>query len=439
MKKRFWQIRALPGNLMVGDRGWGSARLFIAVISSVVFMFILSLLFEHDIIVARVNIWKFYFPLLSFIPDLFLLMVAPFTIFECWRYLLIPLLANVAAILIGARYVQDIYEFKTFRPAWNYILACMFGMDYPSLIIEDGKKKIKDGELNLVNEIGGPGYIKIQQGNVVLFERLRGPSNVRAAGTHFVQRLERIKEIASLDDQESLIETIMVTTKDGIDVTIKQVRYRYRLRTGRRPGDYAVRSPVNPYPFSVHAVRQMAYERTVSAEGLISWHNMIESVIRGTIADYVSRRRFLELSSFQDPTQNAREELRAELNSKRVRERLRRFGAELLWFDIGHFVVPSKEVDDQRVATWGAKWAGNAFLTRYRAEAENAERIEEARTQAQAKLLEAIIAELGSATLKGSSRQNMQHIFLAQTARLIQSMKENEIFQKGSKSGEQDQ
>ena len=165
---------------------------------------------------------------------------------------------------------------------------------------------------------------------------------------------------------------------------------------------------------------------------------MVESVIRGTIADYVSRRRFLELSSFQDPTQNARDELRNELQSKRVRDRLRRFGAELLWFDIGHFVVPTKEVDDQRVVTWGAKWAGNAFLTRYRAEAENAERIEEARTQAQAKLLGAIIEELGKETLKGESRQNMQYIFLAQTARLIQTMKENEIFLKGSSSSEKD-
>ena len=60
----------------------------------------------------------------------------------------------------------------------------------------------------MIDTIGGPGYVNIRPGNVVLFESLRSPSNVRANTVNFISRFVTIKEIVSLEDQHGFIEHV---------------------------------------------------------------------------------------------------------------------------------------------------------------------------------------------------------------------------------------
>jgi hypothetical protein len=164
-------------------------------------------------------------------------------------------------------------------------------MQYPQLKISEGKKSIKARETNLVDVIGGPGFIKILPGNVVLFERLSGPANVRSAGKHFIPRGELIREISSLDDQHIHTEEILATTRDGIQVVVRDVHLGFRLRLGHHLRDWSDRTPSDPYPFSIQAVRNRTYNRFVSDIGLISWHDSVRSAVNGVIADYITDTR----------------------------------------------------------------------------------------------------------------------------------------------------
>jgi len=84
------------------------------------------------------------------------------------RYLLAPLVALIGAILVGARYIQDIYNLESYGLALLYLLGSFWGMLYPKLTISDGQKQIEPDKINRLSRIGGPGYLTIYPGNAVL-------------------------------------------------------------------------------------------------------------------------------------------------------------------------------------------------------------------------------------------------------------------------------
>ena len=420
-----WKITAISEMFQVGDRTWGRIRLAAALIVSIVFMFLMCLFFEGDSTGSAVQKWVEVIPMLDFVPRPVLQFTAVIFTGDCRRYLLAPLAAFTAALFLGARYVQDIYKLDTFRLGLNYLLASIFAINYPALLISEGKKQIHKNEMNLLDAVGGPGFVIVRPGNVVLFERLKSPSNVRAAGAHFISRLETIKDIANLDDQHGYIDKVSATTKDGIEIEVLDIHFRYRLRAGFRPGDYTERTPDNPYPYSIQAVRHMAYHRVVNEDGLIDWHSTVSGVIKGVITDYIYQHQFDYLTTPRVEGFNPRTEIRTQFNSKTVRERLRHLGAELLWLDIGHFNFPEKAVGEQRLDSWQAKWIGNATVERAYGDAQRLAYQEMGRAEAQAEMLLSIVHALEDARVSGSPEQNLQKIVLARTAHILDAMGES--------------
>ena len=198
------------------------------------------------------------------------------------RYLLMPLIAIFFVLVSGARYVKDIYALKLFRHALEYITASMFGFYYesvreiilslflpiyPKLTIDDGKMVIPKGKINLLDKIGGPGYVMIQPGNAVSFNFFRHPSRMEINRSVFLEPFERIGPIINLDDQEGAFESVEAMTRDGIKVRVKDIHYRYRIiyrqDSQRRLGD--------PYPFDDEALRRRAANTQVNDYGLVPW------------------------------------------------------------------------------------------------------------------------------------------------------------------------
>lgn len=354
------------------------------------------------------------------------LQMSSFLCWGMWRFWVIPLIGWMAAMLVGAHYLMAIYEPVRLFNGLRYLLAGLFGIGYSSLAINEGKKKVKEGEVNLVNLIGGPGLVAVKSGNVAVLERLDAPSRICGPGAHFITRIEAVGETASLEDQHGFIESVSATTKDGIGVTVRDIHYRYRLRTGRRPGDLVQRSPANPYPFSAQAVKNMAYHRVVGKEGLGSWHSAVTNVLQGTITDYIFKHQFDPLTTPRFHEKDPREEIRDQLYSSGVRNRLRNIGAELLWVDIGHFDVPSEEVEQQRLKTWGAKWEGKANIVRVYAEAQRQRYQELGRAEAQAEILMTITHILDEVPLSASSAKNVRKLFLVKTAQILQAINDQE-------------
>jgi hypothetical protein len=105
---------------------------------------------------------------------------------------------------------------------------------------------------------------------------------VLGAGRHFITRLERVKEVLSLEERDAHVEKIAATSRDGIEVVARDIRYRYRLDSGLTTTDGIRRTPANPYPFSEQAVIRAVYNRTQGDSDLGEWHIGVNSVVESS-------------------------------------------------------------------------------------------------------------------------------------------------------------
>ncbi len=416
--------RFFSGFLM-GDMGWATARLLIALLVLVLFSILSGVLWEREVISPVVTKLREIF--LNLLPSfVFYPLVGLFTP-AALRYIMVPLLALVLALIIGARYVQDIYQINSYRLAVRYLLASLFGISYPMLVIEDGKRKIRRDEENLLDIIGGPGYVVIRPGSVVLFEHLDNPSGVRADGMHFITRFETIKEIASLQDQHAYIDRVRAVTKDGVTVSARDVHYRYRLYASRRLSGEASRSVQVPYPYSAQAVFNMAYRRAVRAEGLSTWPAVVKLLFEGEIQGFIRQNQVDQVTAPRQADADPRGDIQKLYQTPNFRERLRAVGAELLWYGIGHIEIETPGITEQRISTWQAGWRGDAQVLRAYSEGVEQAYQEVGRAQAQAEILNSILYSLNDLPLKAESRNRALHdLFLLRIGQILDAMSEDD-------------
>jgi len=375
-----------------------------------------------------------------------------------WRSLVVPLGMFCLMFLIAARYIQDLYDLPGLLMGMRRLIASAFGLFYPRLEIKGGQRKLDPGERNLLQLSGGPGTLVIRPGSVVLLEELTAPTRALGVGTHFISRKERIKELISLEDQHGRIEATSATTKDGIPILVRDIQYRYRLRTGRPMGDYTARTPVDPYPFSPRAAGEMVYSRNVGSDGINTWDRTLQFTVERAIMEYITERQ-LDAVMTPDPTlDDPREKITGRMLSREVREGFKNAGAELLWFDIGHIDISDErlyppgfldehrerrsikqEMDAQRLKVWGARWSGSAKVERSYGEARRLALQELGRAEAQAELLESIMYALEGATAslqaplgngvdpaqaRAQEVRNLRNLLLVRTAQILEALRE---------------
>ncbi len=344
------------------------------------------------------------------------------------RYLLLPWVLLAGLIAIGIGYVRTAFSLADTNTALEYFFACMFGMQIPVIMISDGKALVGEDQEHIVLKVGGPAYLYVQAGNVVLLEDLSGKVRVVGSGRHFISRLESIKEIAGLEERFAHIEQLAATTKDGIDIVVHDIRYRYRLATGQVTNKEPGRQSERLFAFSDEAVIQMTYNRTVSPNGISSWHQGVNQVVDSVITDYIRQHPVDYVTAPKSQGIDARGDIYRDFYSQSGRNRFREKGAELIWIDIGHFETPEKSVIDQRVTTWQARWLGNANVVRASGEAQRTASQELGRAEAQAEMLKSIIDSLESVGTPGEARQNMRALYLARIAQLLDAMSTQPLF-----------
>ncbi|RPI21454.1 MAG: hypothetical protein EHM70_25090 [Chloroflexota bacterium] len=420
-----WQIRAFLERFVIGERKWGQIRFYTIGLAVAAIMVLNTFLLEGSTTTLIALRFEEIFPRLVIIPFPILKMIAGLLTLKSWRYLIAPLAVLIWASLVAGRYVQDIYGLASYRKSLKYVTASMFGRGYPHMTISGGKKLVKENESHLLDVIGGPGYLTIEPGNVVLFENLRGPSGIRDSGWHFIPRFEKVKEIVSLEEQVGELAKLYPMTKDGIEVELSDVRFRYRLLPDQCMGGFTGRSMEKPYPYSKQSVLNMAYNRNVTANGLASWQFTVNFLVENGVTDYINKSPLDKLAAPlpQNP-EDPRAEIYEGLRSKGFREKLKDRGAELIWCDIGHFGVKDEQVSEQRLNTWIAKWDGMANIERSYGEAERLKQQEVGRAEAQSEMLVSIVNALDDIGLQGDSRQNLRSLILLRTAQLLDTMSE---------------
>lgn len=341
------------------------------------------------------------------------------------RYYIAPLAAVIGVFLWAATYVKDVFALPQLRLGLKYIIASVFARNYPTMTIDGGVKKIAKGQINLLDVIGGPGYVFIHPGNAVLFRSLRQPTNITLRETYYMAPFETIGQIASLDEQQGNRDGVKALTRDGILVTVKDIHYRYRLFPELEYGRPKRRTMDDPYPFDSNALWNMAYNLSVDERGLEAWKTAVSRAIVGGITDYINDHDIDSLTAPREASMDPRRELRNSLFQGPTRIGLRSLGAELIYVDVGHFSIDEELVDQQRTETWAAEWLGNAQVVKAYGEAKRNVYEELGRAEANAELLMGIADAFQQVNLSADSTDNVRKLFLARMSQLLEAMAES--------------
>ncbi len=338
------------------------------------------------------------------------------------RYMLMPLAASLAVIIGGGYYVADIYHLPNPRLGMRYVLASLFGASLPTLEVDGGAMVLKGGEINLIDAVGGPGYVIIQPGNAVLFRNLRRPSIASVTSSYFVSPFEMVGQIANLDDQHGFVPEVTSVTKDGIRVILRDINFRFRILPEERNQQVVQRSLETPFPFSQEAMQAMAYNLQVMENGLDPWRSAVQRSVVGTISDFVNT---IVLDDLTAPRQNGLDPrgLIHDTLSVTSRRNLRNVGAELIWVDIGHFDIVPPEVDLKRTEYWSMNWQNQSSALRAEGEARAAAYADLARAEAQAEMIRSIVEALQLANPAGPQSAQVRRLILTSTAGVLDALR----------------
>jgi hypothetical protein len=420
LRRQFWPVELKIQEFLDSDLGWVR---FLFILGSGAILMVLAIMIQFFFDPESGQGWLTSEPILQFVPTSLLRFTGVVFSPRSLRFLLLPIITFVIAMIVGARYVQDIYNLTSYRLSFRYLFASLFGQFYPYLRIENGEMVLDQDEVNPLAVIGGPGYVMINPGNAVLFEHLRHPAAVHGQGLHFVSRFESIKEIIDLRDQQGLIEQSSAMSKDGLIVTIHEIRFRYRVAGVWRTSGNTGRSIENPYPFSVQAIRNLVYSRLMRKEGVNSWSDSIRSAFEGDILNYI-RTNLLDTVTAPDGIgKDPRKKIRLALSTKEARAKFKNLGAELLWFDIGRFNFEDPAVEEQRISTWAADFVGDAEVVRAFGEAQRKTFQELARAEAQAEIVMSLVYSLRESGIADDLKGEAMHkLVLMKTAQVIEAM-----------------
>ncbi len=393
---------------------------------------------------------------------------------QVFRYSLAPFAALLGAFMLGAHYIDDIYNLKNYRSALFYLWATifngkstrffsgiiafapsmliilftlsyldlpielspinvlfflifsimgglvigfLFGKSFlPEMTISEGKKDFDTGS-KAIDVIGGSGWVYVEPSNAILLERIDSPSDIFGAGRYFLPRSQRVKDIFSLKDQHAPPRDLVAHSLDGIKVTVKNFQFRYRLHTGK--DKVTKRTQSSPYPFSVEAVRKVAYERNVTVSGeLASLENVIQFGFDGVVLSYIRENK---LGDILAPKQEPHKKFDEEINSAKTRDTIKNKGAELLWHDTGYFEVEDS-IDEEKIITWLAKITGRADIIRAQGRAEVIAHKERAHAEGQVAILHGITQALESAGLPDNLDENLWNIVISQSSQILETM-----------------
>jgi hypothetical protein len=207
-------------------------------------------------------------------------------------------------------------------------------------------------------------------------------------------------------------------------IKVLDIRFRYRLRLRPPAEQQGYRSMSDPYPFSEKALRDLAFNRNVDKEGLVSWQATIQQNVKTTITRYINRHGIDDLTAPGPGDKDPRREIKDEFRSGPVISTFNNIGTELVWIDIGRFEIPDSKIDLERIRSWQAKWMGSASITRATGEAKRLAYQELGRAEAQADLLTNIVEGLDEIGLTGDHRQNLRNLILLRTAQILDVMSE---------------
>lgn len=211
-------------------------------------------------------------------------------------YLMIFVTPFVAAWLLAAIYLADIFELKQVRTAWRFIFhVALWGGSV--------KIRVREGEMDTESEespvylIGGPGSVIVELDSAALFERPDGRPHVigpTVDGPAVLDGFERFRQAIDLRDHRT--ETLNITSRslDGIPVESVDVSFLFSVLRGNNQQP----SIKHPYPFSNNnVIESLIYSQAAKvtpsgprpADISKSWAGIMTGLIRSTLGKFMSQ------------------------------------------------------------------------------------------------------------------------------------------------------
>jgi hypothetical protein len=337
------------------------------------------------------------------------------------EYLIVLFAAFLFSFISAARYLKDLYEMdKVIAAFWYLIYSILFFMFWPSNTASNGQLQKKKGKRkwNLIHILGGPGKIKVSPRNLVIFEKLEGPSQVLGVGKHEITRYQFVKMVLSLDDQYVNTGEIKSTTLDGIKVVVPEISVRYKLRE-HEPDWIRDRGKTVDGTSYIEAARKFATNRLVAIEGseALTMGEMVKAIIMAATKKYLNRHMIDQIIVPHDLEKSSRQALINELMGPEVRSQMKQIGARLIGLEIGAFHFLNPEVEDFRLAKWRETKQGEIKLMKAESEAYELARRDAVRSKTQVEMTRRIIDALEDLHLE--DEKDLDTLIQLRTAQIL--------------------
>lgn len=339
----------------------------------------------------------------------------------------VTLAGLLLGVYVASRYLQDVFAIPTFWQALRYLFVLIVRLFHPRLNVDDGEIRPQGG-FHLLRDVGGPGFLSVQQGNAVVLEDAMGRPRPCDPGSYYVAPFERVLQAISLEVQMVDLQPLRAITLDGIAVEVRDAHFAVRIRSGRADSEAAQQEAQTAHPTVGSALLHSYYNRTVGSGGVTPWERATALAVDNAITGFIQSHRFDDLIAGGERTEGggqrtafSREEITRRLNTPATRARLRQVGAELVWVDIGEFHVLDERVDAQLVENYGVPWEGVANVNLAREGAERWATIEASRAQAQAELLQDILEIFNSAGIKEATPEEMEALLFSRVTQFLEA------------------
>ena len=320
-------------------------------------------------------------PQLTFVRELFHWRVL--------RHLLPPIVGWWLAYQAAVGLVQTLYDLPDRAAGQRFLRRLISSPGSPLTALKLNAERLRtDRQSHVVLRIGGPGYVRIENGYVGVTEKNGRFFRTLDHGLWRLERFEFIHSVLDLRPQERTATRIEMVSQDGIPLTANLTVY-FRVNPGDQPASRA-----QPFPFAETAVRAAAYAQTVGNDGTVAyWDSLPLNITRGLLTLIISKHPVDHILT--PPTRSSQNRSAPLLSIKNeltyaAREKLQPYGIQLDSVHVSQIELPHS-VTDQYVRYWQSRSEAGIRLSLAEGEAVALEELEMAQAEAEMVMIEAIV------------------------------------------------
>jgi hypothetical protein len=263
-----------------------------------------------------------------------------------WRHLLLLWAIWHLVLRFGAAYLCDLFELPAGSPAYQYLVAAVFGVGVGKIRVQQGGVLPAD-QVHPIYTVGGPGNVEVYLGNAAVFERLDGSIRIAEAGLHTLNGFERLRTVLDLRYQHLRLEEIVALSRDGVQVSIEDVQVRYRLSSNM------AMTPANPFPLAEKAALVAVYQPAVLADVSHTWQDTVKQFVCAQFRNYLNAYP-LDTHLIANPTEGLRHKLTKLFLQPDILSALQQIGVAIEWVGVG--TIRTDQVSEQQIERHKMAW-----------------------------------------------------------------------------------